>query len=411
MANEANNSEHVVEVSGSEEHQVRVQKVKQMRAAGIEPWPYRKETDVTCKQVADEFRDDVESKACAIAGRVIAIREHGKTAFATLQDRTGQLQIYVRKDIVGDSQFELLQKYLDLGDIIWCTGIAFRTKMGEVTLKVQKFAFQSKCLYPLPEKFHGIADVELKYRQRYLDLIATKESRARFKARSTIVRTLRNFMDSHEFIEVETPMLHTIPGGAAARPFVTHHNALDMELFMRIAPELYLKRLVVGGLERVYEINRNFRNEGISTRHNPEFTICEFYMAYADYNDLMELTEKLISSLVKHLFGTYRINYHLHGLDYEPIEIDFTPPFKRLNLLEELEKVTGERFPLTTELSTIGIEHSCFLFLVQCFYFLAESNKFFDNLCVKYNIECANPRTTARLIDKVPSTRNMNYLL
>ncbi len=320
---------------GSEEHLIRVQKVKDMREAGIEPWPYSKKITASCKSVHDEFRDDdATEKTYAIAGRVITRREHGKAAFATLQDGSGQLQIYVRQDVIGEEAFEFFKHRIDLGDIIWCTGVAFRTKVGEVTLKVSEFTLLSKSLFPLPEKFHGMTDVEARYRQRYLDLIANPESRERFKKRSAIVRTIRNFLDGHDFMEVETPMLHPIPGGAAARPFMTHHNALDMELFLRIAPELYLKRLVVGGFERVYEINRNFRNEGISTRHNPEFTMLEFYVAHQDYNWMMNFSEELIQHVARVVAGSTEVQFGDH-------HIDFGKPFKRIAMADAVAEYAG----------------------------------------------------------------------
>jgi lysyl-tRNA synthetase class 2 len=316
--------------SGSQEHDVRVEKVMAMRRDGIEPWPQFKEVTATCADVVSTFDDGAtEHKTVAVAGRVISIREHGKTAFVVLQDRTGQLQVYIRQDILGDASFEFFKSMIDLGDIIWVDGAAFRTKMGQVTLKVHTLTLLSKSLYPLPEKFHGLTDIEVKYRQRYLDLIATQESRERFKKRSAIVRFIRNFLDAHDFMEVETPMLHPIAGGAAARPFGTHHNALDMQLFLRIAPELYLKRLVVGGFERVYEINRNFRNEGISTRHNPEFTMLEFYIAHKDVFWMMDFVQELLGSVVAHVCDSTTVPFGQEMLD-------FGKPFERMTMQESV---------------------------------------------------------------------------
>ena len=222
-----------------------------------------------------------------------------KLFFAHLQDRTGKVQLYIKKDVVGDKLFDFFNEFVDVGDFIWCKGSSFKTKKGEITLRVEDLKLLSKCLHPLPEKFHGIADQEIKYRQRYLDLISSEEARDRFVKRSKLVAALRQYLNEHDFIEVETPMLHPIPGGAAAKPFITHHNALDSDFYLRIAPELYLKRLVVGGFERVYEINRNFRNEGISTRHNPEFTMLEYYMAHQDYHFAMDFLENMIRSAIK----------------------------------------------------------------------------------------------------------------
>lgn len=304
----------------SAEHTIRVEKVKEIEKRGLSAWPEPKEVNSTCKAIVDEFDDQKESPVYQIAGRLMAIREHGKTIFATMQDASGKLQIYIKHDAVGDEQFEIFKHLIDIGDIVWCQGTAFKTKMGEITLKVDLFVLESKCLHPLPEKFHGLADVETKYRQRYLDLISDPESRTRFRSRSYIIRAMRSFFDNHGFIEVETPMLHTIPGGAAAKPFVTHHNALDMDLYLRIAPELFLKRLVVGGIERVYEINRNFRNEGISTRHNPEFTMVEWYVAHKEYNWMMNFIEQLIKYAIKQAGLKEQIPFGDHVIDFSKFE-------------------------------------------------------------------------------------------
>lgn len=330
--------EHIqaeVHDTGSQEHHVRVEKVKKLREMGIEPWPQPKPTNATCQQVRDEFESHAESKTYQVAGRILTLREHGKTAFITIQDRSGTLQLYIRQDKVGDTLYDFFKHYLDLGDIIWASGQSFKTKMGEVTIKVDDFVLLSKCLHPLPEKFHGIADQEIKYRQRYLDLIATPESRERFKKRSEIITTMRHFFEQHGFIEVETPMLHPIAGGAAAHPFVTHHNALDMQLYLRIAPELYLKRLIIGGLERVYEINRNFRNEGISTRHNPEFTSVEWYIAHHDYEWMMDFTEQMLHAIAA------KVCADPAAVPYADYVLNFAAPFKRLTMQEAVIHYVG----------------------------------------------------------------------
>jgi len=318
------------------EHEIRVEKVHELRKKGIEPWPASKEVTATCAQVHDEFKEsaDFKSPEYQVAGRLMTIREHGKTIFATIQDPTGQLQIYIRKDAIGDEAFDLVKKFIDTGDIVWCEGTSFKTKMGEITLKISHIVLLSKCLYPLPEKFHGLADIETIYRQRYLDLISNPESRERFKKRSAMIKAVRTFLEDHGFMEVETPMLHPIPGGATAKPFITHHNALDTDFYLRIAPELYLKRLVVGGFERVYEINRNFRNEGISTRHNPEFTMVEFYMAHKNYLYGMDFVEQLLRYVVKKSCGTLQIPYADHPLDFEQ-------PFIRLSVKDAVLKYGG----------------------------------------------------------------------
>ena len=249
-----------------------------------------------------------------VAGRIMAIRAQGKAGFATLQQEGQRLQIYVRLDAVGEQAFALY-KLLDLGDHIGVTGYLFRTRTGELTVHVETLTFLSKAMLALPEKYHGLADVELRYRQRYVDLFTNLDSREVFVKRAKVLRALRTFFDSRGYLEVETPMMQPIAGGAAARPFETHHNALDMDLYLRIAPELYLKRLVVGGLDRVYEINRNFRNEGVSTQHNPEFTMLEFYQAYANYHDLMDLTEELIKFVAMEVNGTTVTEFNGNTID------------------------------------------------------------------------------------------------
>lgn len=304
----------------SNEYEVRVQKVQKLRDLGIEPWPDRKEVTATCKQVLEEFVDGAEPRRYKISGRIMAIRLHGKAGFAIIQDETSRLQVYIKTDVVGAAAFDVFKHLIDVGDIIWCEGYSFKTHMGETTLHVDHYTLVSKCLHPLPEKFHGIADIEIKYRQRYLDLIMSQESKERFIKRSHIIDAIRTYLNTRGYLEVETPMLHPIAGGAAARPFVTHHNALDTDFYLRIAPELYLKRLVIGGLERVYEINRNFRNEGVSTRHNPEFTMVELYTANEDYVFSMDLVEDLLRTLALKVNGTTHVQYGDHILDFAKFE-------------------------------------------------------------------------------------------
>lgn len=318
--------------TAAEQYQVRVEKVRKMEELGINPWPASKEVNAKSTQVHHEFSDSTESREYEVAGRILTSRMHGKAGFVTIQDEAGKLQLYLREDMIGESAFSFLNDFIDIGDIIWCRGKSFRTKTGEVTIKAEEFTLLSKCLYPLPEKFHGIADREIKYRQRYLDLITCSEGKDRFIKRSHIVAAMRSFFNEHGFLEVETPMLHPIPGGAAAKPFMTHHNALGMDLYLRIAPELYLKRLVVGGLPRVYEINRNFRNEGISIRHNPEFTMLEYYIAHHDYMFMMLFTEKLLQHIAQTVCGTTTVlfgDHHLH----------FAAPFERLTMQEAVARV------------------------------------------------------------------------
>jgi lysyl-tRNA synthetase class 2 len=284
-------------------YDLRLEKLRQIEALGQPSYPSKYEFTHTIPQVLDAYSEKTGEQletprvSVRVAGRIMAIRLMGKAGFAHLQQGGKQLQIYVKKDAVGEKGFELY-KLLDLGDHIGVSGYLFRTRTNELSIHVEEITFLSKDLLPLPEKWHGLTDVELRYRQRYVDLVMNPEVREVFLKRSQMIQSIRRFLDSQGFVEVETPMMQPIAGGAVARPFVTHHNTLDMDLFLRIAPELYLKRLVVGGLDRVYEINRNFRNEGISTRHNPEFTMVEFYQAYADYQVVMDLTQKLITDAV-----------------------------------------------------------------------------------------------------------------
>lgn len=293
---------------------VRRQKMTDIRENGMDPFGSRFErTHLSNEVIAENEQFNKEQleenpREVVIAGRIMTKRGKGKAGFAHIQDLAGQIQIYVRKDAIGEEAYELFNK-ADLGDIVGVKGNVFRTQVGELSVKATEFTFLTKALRPLPDKFHGLTDVEQRYRQRYVDLMTNDESKTTFIQRSKIIRAIRNYLDNNGYLEVETPMLHTIAGGAAARPFITHHNALDMELYMRIAIELHLKRLIVGGLEKVYEIGRVFRNEGISTRHNPEFTMIELYEAYADYNDIMDLTENLIAHVAQDVLGTTSVQY------------------------------------------------------------------------------------------------------
>jgi lysyl-tRNA synthetase class 2 len=311
-------------------YEIRQQKLADLRAKGFD-FPNHFRRSHRAAEITHQYeKSSAEELAAqpievAIAGRIMLRRLMGKASFFHLQDVSGRIQVYVREQDVGD-HYELF-KLWDLGDIVGVKGYLFITKTGELTVHATAIDLLTKSLRPLPDKFHGLTDQEMRYRKRYVDLIANEESRQVFLMRSKLIQSLRRFMDQHQFLEVETPMMHAIPGGAVARPFVTYHNTLDMELFLRIAPELFLKRLVVGGFERVYEINRNFRNEGISTRHNPEFTMIEFYQAYADYTDLMNFTEKLLQYLCDEVLQQRQIVYQGHA-------IDFNQPFARLTIQE-----------------------------------------------------------------------------
>jgi lysyl-tRNA synthetase, class II len=321
---------------------VRREKLNKLREMGIDPFGKRFERTHKAKELFDLYGDlskeELEEKQIkvAVAGRIMTKRGKGKAGFAHIQDVTGQIQIYVREDTVGEEQYELF-KTSDLGDIIGVYGTVFKTKVGELSIKVSSYEFLTKALRPLPEKYHGLKDIEQRYRQRYLDLIMNPESKNTFITRSRIIQAMRRYLDSQGYLEVETPMMHSIAGGAAARPFITHHNALDMPLYMRIAIELHLKRLIVGGLEKVYEIGRVFRNEGISTRHNPEFTMLELYEAYADFRDIMKLTENLIAHIAQEVLGTTKIQYGEHT-------VDLTPEWKRLHMVDAIKEYVGVDF-------------------------------------------------------------------
>lgn len=310
----------------------RRRKVDALWEAGINPYPNDFRPSHTSADIVEKYGSvqDIpeQSASFVVAGRIIARRSFGKAAFVQLQDRKGRMQIYIRKDTLGDESFDNFDSF-DIGDIIGAEGWPFRTKTGELSLHITSIRLLTKSLLPLPEKFHGLTDVETRYRQRYVDLIVNPEAREVFINRSKVINLIREFMVKNDFLEVETPMMQQIPGGATARPFVTHHNALDMELYLRIAPELYLKRLVVGGFERVFEINRNFRNEGISIRHNPEFTMMEFYQAYATFEDLMDYTEQLLCHVALELLGTLEFSYQGH-------QINFNRPWRRLTVLEAI---------------------------------------------------------------------------
>lgn len=316
--------------------QQRFKKLAEISALGKKPYAGRFVVSASAQQQQDRYertsKEDLEKERVevTVAGRVIAMRSFGKACFSHIQDGSGKIQLYFQKNTLGEEQFDFFKK-IDIGDFIGVKGFLFRTKTGELTVDVEDFTLLSKSLRPLPEKWHGLTDVEIRYRQRYVDLIVNPEVKKVFLLRTKIIQAIRAFLNARGYLEVETPMMQTIPGGATARPFKTHHNALDMDLYLRIAPELYLKRLLVGGFERVYEINRNFRNEGISTRHNPEFTMLEFYTAYADYRDLMDMTEEMIGSVVREVLGTTEVEYEGH-------RINLAPPWKRIAFLDSLRE-------------------------------------------------------------------------
>lgn len=315
----------------------RLQEIEELRRLGIEPYPYRFERTHNTEEIRKAFDQrleagqTLESERVSTAGRVMALRKHGKSIFFVLQDFHGMIQGYIRKKEAGDEVFKRFDDFVNIGDHIGIRGFPFKSKTGELSVFVIEYEILSKSLRTLPEKWHGLKDKEIIYRQRYLDLIANRESLNRFVIRSRVVSFIRDFLNSRGFLEVETPILHHVTGGANARPFVTHLNALDIDMYLRIAPELHLKRLIVGGFEKVYELGKNFRNEGISYKHNPEFTSIEVYQAYADYSDMMELTEEMITELVRFINGGLKINY-------QGVEIDFTRPWKRVSMRDYIKE-------------------------------------------------------------------------
>ena len=315
-----------------EQRRSKLQRIREQR----NPFPNAFRRNQLAKNLHDNWGNEdtetLERNAVQVnvAGRMMTRRLMGKASFVHLQDVSGKIQLYIKQDVLPEGQYELFQSF-DLGDILGVKGVLFKTKTGELSIKVNDIQLLTKALRPLPDKWHGLTDHETRYRQRYLDLIVNETSRNTFLTRSKVIQAIRTFLTERDFLEVETPMMQSIPGGAAAKPFITHHNALNMDLFLRVSPELFLKRLVVGGFEQVFEINRNFRNEGLSTRHNPEFTMLEFYQAYADYKDLMNLTEELLRTVVNEVLGT-------NTLTYQGIEIDFSKPFMRLTIPEAILK-------------------------------------------------------------------------
>ncbi|MBM7555154.1 lysine--tRNA ligase [Thalassobacillus pellis] len=321
---------------------VRREKLDSYREKGLDPFGNKYERTHVAQELKEAYdsysKEELEEKEAetTIAGRIMTKRGKGKAGFAHIQDLSGQIQLYVRKDRIGEEAYELF-KTADIGDIVGVTGVMFKTKVGELSVKANEFYMLTKSLRPLPEKFHGLKDVEQRYRQRYLDLITNPDSRDTFVLRSRIIQSMRRYLDGQGFLEVETPMMHGIPGGASARPFTTHHNALDIPLYMRIAIELHLKRLIVGGLEKVYEIGRVFRNEGVSTRHNPEFTMLELYEAYADFHDVMDLTENLVAHIAKEVLGTTKVTYG-------EVEVDLEPNWTRRHMVDLVKEHTGIDF-------------------------------------------------------------------
>ena len=323
----------------------RIKKLGELRLGGTDPYDGKFDPEAHSEELkaahlksTKEYLEE-EAVYTSVAGRIVAMRDFGKASFAHIQDSTGKIQVYLKKDVLSE-QYSLLVKKLDIGDIVGVSGRVFRTRTDELTIEVKRIVLLSKSLRPLPEKWHGLKDIEMRYRRRYVDLIVNPEVKGVFARRSAIIKAIRDFLEARGFIEVETPMMHQIPGGASARPFNTHHNALDLDLYLRIAPELYLKRLLVGGYEKIFELNKNFRNEGISTKHNPEFTMLEFYVAYKDYSYLMSFTEELLSFVAVNAAGGLKI-------PYGDAVIDFTPPWPRVTMSDALKQKGVPEYVIT----------------------------------------------------------------
>ncbi len=342
--------------------ELRKSKSQQLREMGVNPYANGFSPENTVQELLSSYlslsseKIEENRQVFSLAGRVMSKRDFGKSAFFHISDRTGRIQGFIQKNSVDEKTYTIFKKLLDIGDFAGVHGELFKTKTGELTIRVKDLFFLTKTLRPLPEKWHGLQDVEIRYRQRYLDLITNEKTRKIFTKRSKIINLVRRFLDERDFLEVETPILHPIAGGAAARPFITHHNALDMDLYLRIAPELYLKRLVVGGIERVYELGRTFRNEGVSTKHNPEFTMVEFYQAYATYKDLMGLIEELICYLVQDFTGSSKILY-------EEQNVDFARPWKKINIYDSLvekfgAQITADNVFLFEKADSMGVRHN-----------------------------------------------------